>query len=157
MSFQATVIAVLLLATADTAGADVKIDGCATKKNLFEQISCYSAVAKETDNLVACDQASHEGVRYQCYAIFAEYSVSQEICHKIPAATDEHRSLTDACLSDVAMKAHNPSLCERIATAGLSDSCYSKLAKEMNEISLCAQIRDTSLANSCNNKAMLVK
>lgn len=157
VSFRFPLRTLLFVWAVPTLGATGDIDECASYKNLIEQISCYTAVAKASNDWAPCDRASHEGVRYQCYSIFAEYSGSADVCHKIPPATDEHRSLIDVCLSDVAIKARNPSLCERISTPGLRDSCYVKLAKEVGDLALCAKIRDAGLKSACNGEAVIVK
>jgi hypothetical protein len=156
-SSRAVVGALFLLGAVSACDAAANTDDCASKKNLFVQLSCYAAAAKATNDLAACDQALHEGIRYQCYAIFAEYSGSPEVCHKIPPRTDEHRSLIDACLSDVATKILSPSLCEEIATPGLRDSCYLKLAKKTGAPALCARIGDPGLKSACNGEPVIIK
>lgn len=157
MSSRIVIGASLFLGAVSACSAAANTDECASRKNLFVQVSCYAAAAKATNDLAACDQASHEGVRYQCYAIFAEYSTSPEVCHKIPATTDEHRSLIDVCVSDVAAKARDPSLCEEIATPGLRDGCYLKLAKGTGAPALCARIRDPGLKSACSGEPVIVK
>jgi hypothetical protein len=147
----------IILGASVVSGAAPNIDGCAAHKNLFEQISCYAAGAKAADDPAPCDQAAHEGVRYQCYAIFAEYSASPDVCRRIPATTDEHRALIDACLSDVALRLHDPELCEQIVTSGLRDSCYLKLARELSERDLCVKIKDDGLRSSCTGEPVIIK
>jgi hypothetical protein len=149
--------ALLYLVTATSLGASVNIDDCASRKNLFKQISCYAAAAEASNDIAPCDQATDEGVRYQCYAIFAEHSSSPEVCSMIPVTTEEHRSLIDICLSDVAKKARNPSLCEKIVTPGLRDSCYLKLAIVAGDPALCAKIRDAGLKSTCSGKPVVVE
>jgi len=138
-------------------GTNSNIDECAPYENLFEQVSCYAAAAKTINDLAPCYRAVHEGVRYQCFAIFAEHSASPDICHKIPSKTDEHRSLIDVCLSDVALKAHNPNICESISTSGLRDSCYFKIAKELGKYALCEKINDDGLKSVCTGKPVIVE
>ena len=157
VSFLFLLITFLFLWTPITLGTNDKIDECASFENLFEQISCYASAAKKINDLAPCDQAVHEGVRYQCYAIFAEHSASPDICHKIHSKTDEHRSLIDVCLSDVALKAHNPNICESISTSGLRDSCYFKLAKELDKYALCEKINDDGLKSVCAGKPVIVE
>lgn len=103
------VVAALIFPLAATA-IDEHADECASPSNPFEQVSCYAAAARTGNKLSACDRAGHEGVRYQCYEIFAEHTVSAPVCHRIPATTVEHRSLIDLCLSDVAVKSRDPGL-----------------------------------------------
>jgi hypothetical protein len=157
MFFQFRLGALLYLVTATSLGANVNLDDCASRKNLFEQISCYAAAAEASNDIAPCDQATDEGVRYQCYAIFAEYSSSPGVCSKIPATTEEHRSLVDICLSDVAKKERNPNLCEKIVTPGLRDSCYLKLAIVVGDPALCAKIRDPGLKSTCSGKPVAVE
>jgi len=154
--FLLTVTLLFIWATATFSSA-INMEKCSSYKNPFEQISCYATAAKEINGLAPCDYASQEGVRYQCYAIFAEYSASPEVCHKIPPKTDEHRSLIDACLSDVAMKVRKPDLCESIETPGLRDSCYLRLAKKLGEGPLCAKIRDAGLKSACTGEPVIVE
>ncbi len=153
--FSVFVYAFFLLASTIAYSADTNDQDCSSKKNPFEQLSCYATMAKATNNLNACDQAAHAGVRYQCYAIFAEFSDSPAICNKIPATTNEHRSLIDICISDVAKKVHDASLCEGIITKGLRDSCYLKLANEMSDRTLCAKIQDAGLKSICSKKSAI--
>jgi len=147
----------LFLWTPVTLGINNNSEECASYENLFEQISCYAAVAKKTNDLAPCDQAVHEGVRYQCYAIFAEHSASRAVCQKIPSKTQEHRSLIDVCLSDVALKANDPNICETIVTSGLRDSCYLKLANKLSKHALCEKIKDDGLKSVCTGKPVVVE
>ena len=147
----------LFLPVVTALSATANVDECNSKTNLLEQVSCYTAVAKANNDLAFCAQASHEGVRYQCYVIFAEHHASPDICLEIPSATEGHSSLIDSCLSDVAMKAHNPDICERIETTGLRDSCYLKLAKKVNQLALCEKILDVGLKSACTGEPVIVK
>lgn len=101
--------------------------------------------------------AIHEGVRFQCYAIFAEHTASPEVCHRIPSKTAEHLTLIDGCLSDVALKARNPNNCEAISTPGIRDSCYLKLAKNLGKQALCGKIQDNGLKSVCTSKPVIVE
>lgn len=91
----------------------------------------------------------------ECYAIFAEHSASPAVCQKIPSKTQEHRSLIDVCLSDVAQKANDPNICETIITSGLRDSCYLKLAKKSGKHALCEKIKDDGLKSVCSEKSVI--
>jgi len=42
---------------------------CGKKENLIDQILCYAALATKHEDVSICNAVSHEGVRYQCYAI----------------------------------------------------------------------------------------
>jgi hypothetical protein len=147
----------LVLESTVIQAANVHGDECASIKNSFEQISCYFNLAKKLNDLTVCDKASHEGVRYQCYALFAEYSKSSEICHKIPRVTKEHLSLIDICLSGVAFKASNPEICENINNSGLRDSCFFKLAKKSGDLTLCEKILDSGLKSGCSGQPVIVE
>ena len=142
-------------AIANAAGSDADI--CAAHENLFAQISCYAQAAKDANDPAPCDRAAHDGVRYQCYAITAEHMASSKLCQKIPAKTDEHRSLIDACLSDVALKAGDAGICADIFTAGLRDSCYFKLAEQTGRSSLCQKIEDKGMKSLCTGKPVIVE
>lgn len=147
----------LLIISFATDAASTNVEECTSKSGLIEQISCYVSYAKAENDLSHCDKAAHEGVRYQCYAIYAEYSKSPEICHKIPSTSEDHRSLIDACLSDVAIKTHNSNLCEKIKTSGLRDSCYFKLAKNLNKTVFCENIQDAGLKSMCTGKPVIIE
>ncbi len=56
----------------DGAAAQESYPNCELVQNLFEQIECFSSLAVEKKDMAVCDGALHEGVRYQCYAVFAE-------------------------------------------------------------------------------------
>lgn len=157
VSLQFLLGTLLLLWTAVSLGTDRNIEECASYENLFEQVVCYAGAAKTINDLNPCDQAMHDGVRYQCYAIFAEHSASPDVCHKIPSNTNEHRSLIDVCLSDVALKAHDPDICESILTPGLRDSCYFKLARKLGKHVLCEKIKDDGLKTVCTGKPVIVE
>lgn len=133
------------------------VDDCASSSNLIEQISCYASLAKADNNLFYCDKAAHKGVRYQCYAIYAEYSNAPEICHKIPSVSEDHKSLIDICLSDVALKTNNANLCESIKSSGLRDSCYFKLADNLNNTLMCENIQETGLKSMCYEEPVVIE
>ena len=138
-------------------GAESYNDECASQQDLLGQVVCYANAAKTVNDLAPCDQAVHEGVRYQCYAIFAEHAVSAEVCRQIPSKSEQHRSLIDVCLSDVALKAGNPDICESILTPGLRDSCYFKLAKKSGNQSLCEKITDKGIKSACTGKPVMIE
>lgn len=146
-----------MLVAAITPGAVAGLDECAVETSPIGQLTCYAAAAKATNATVPCDHAANEGVRYQCYAMFAEYAESPGVCHSIPATTAEHRSLADACLSDVARKARKPGICEYISAPGLRDSCYLKLALDLDDAALCAKVRDAGLNSTCSGKPVIVE
>ena len=146
----------LFLSTTITLGTNDNIDECASYENLFEQISCYESAAKKIRDLAPCDQTVHEGVRYQCYTFFAEHSASPDVYQKIHSKTQEHRSLIDVCLSDVAQKANDPNICETIMNWGLRDSCYLKIANKLGKHALCEKIKDDGLKSVCNGKSVIV-
>ena len=140
-----------------TLAASTNENECASYKSLLDQVSCYASLAKTTNNLAPCDQAEHKGVRYQCYAIFAEHITSPDICHKIPSYTEEHRSLIDVCLSDVALKAEDPIVCESIIASGIQDSCYLKLYEKSGNKALCEKIDDDGLKSICTGKPVIIE
>jgi len=125
---------------------------CGKKENLFDQILCYAALATKHDDFSICNAASHEGVRYQCYAIYAERRSNPDICEEIPPKSADHKALRDACISDVAKKIGDFTLCEKVQTQGLQDSCYWGIAKKTGDTSLCEKIQDNGLKSGCTGK-----
>ena len=156
VSFQFLLGTTYLLCTTVSLWAKGNIDRCASYENLFKQVSCYAAAAKTKNDLAPCKKAAHDGVRYQCYAIFAEHSASPDVCHQIPSTSNEHRSLIDVCLSDVALKTQDQNVCNDILTPGIRDSCYFKIAKDLGNLALCEKIADEGLLSLCAGKPVIV-
>lgn len=127
------------------------------KADLVGQITCFSAAAAERDDLTVCDQAFHEGVQYQCYALFAERRDNPEACEKIPTDTEEMQGLRDVCLSDVAANREDPELCATIVTPGLRDSCYAKVAERTGDLAICEQIEDPVLKSGCTGEPYYIE
>ena len=143
----------------ESPNADTSLDekSCEKKKNLFNQILCYTALATKLDDVSICDAASHEGVRYQCYAIYAELRSKPDVCEAIPSKSAELKGLRDVCISDVAKKAGDFTLCKKIKTQGLRDSCYLGVAKKTGDTSICDKIQDKGLKSSCTGKPVYIK
>jgi hypothetical protein len=118
---------------------------------LIEQVACYADLAVGTGNLEACEQAGHEGVRYQCLAVFAERTEDPIPCRQIPETTEEHLELKDLCLSDVTKARMDPALCEEISVPGFRDGCFFGVAQGIPDPNLCARITDEGLRNQCSN------
>jgi hypothetical protein len=59
------------------------------RTDLFTRIICYKDIAIKRDELSVCDMSTHEGVKYQCYAIYAEFKQDIDICSKIPTDDEE--------------------------------------------------------------------
>ena len=130
---------------------------CENLANVFERIECYATLATDKGDPSVCGQASNEGVKYQCYAILAERHGSRELCDVIPSLSPDHRKLRDSCISDVAKKALNPTLCEDIQTTGLRDSCYAKISRETGNTALCRNIQDLGLRSMCSGERVMVE
>ena len=47
-------------------------ESCIDKADVFEQIKCLTDQAVELNDVAVCDRSKHVGVKYQCYAIYAE-------------------------------------------------------------------------------------
>ena len=128
------------------------ITACGKKENLIDQILCYAAHATKFDDVSICNAASHEGVRYQCYAIYAERRSNPDVCEEIPSKLADHKALRDACISDAAKKIGDFTLCEKVQNQGLRDSCYWGVAKKTGDLSLCEKIQDNGLKSGCTGK-----
>ena len=143
----------------ESSNADTSLDEktCGEKKNLIDQILCYAALATNLDDVSICDAASHEGVRYQCYAIYAERQSKPDVCEAIPLKSAELKGLRDVCISDVAKKVGDFTLCEKIKTQGLRDSCYLGVAKKTGDTSICEKIQDKGLKSTCTGKPVYIQ
>jgi hypothetical protein len=130
---------------------------CEDVKSVFERIECFVALATDKDDPSVCGHSSHEGVKYQCYAILAERRGSRELCNMIPPRSRDYVELSDICISDVAKKTLSPLLCEGIQTAGLRDSCYAKIGQESKDKTLCQKIEDPGLRSICSGEPVVVK
>ena len=143
----------------ESSSADTSLEEktCGKKKNLIDQLLCYAALATKLDDVSICDAASQEGVRYQCYAIYAERRFKPDVCEAIPSKSAELKDLRDVCISDVAKKAGDFTLCEKIETQGLRDSCYWGVAKKTGDTSICEKIQDKGLKSTCTGKPVYVQ
>ena len=130
---------------------------CEDTENLLERIECYATLATDEDDPSVCGQSSHEGVKYQCYAILAERRGSKELCNEIPSRSSDHKKLRDVCISDVAAQTLSPLLCEEIQTVGLRDSCYAKIGQQTNDTTLCQRIQDPGLRSICTGQPVMVE
>jgi hypothetical protein len=139
-----------------TTAAD-STDACRAEEGVFAQLSCYVEAAKAAGDYAVCKQASHETVRYQCLAIYAEHAKSPAPCRDIPRRGRDLSALVDVCLSDVAAALTNPALCEEIGEPGLKDSCYLKIARETGGQSLCPKIQDQGLKSLCTGEPVYVE
>ncbi len=129
---------------------------CEDRENVVERIECYVTLATDKADPSVCGQSSHEGVKYQCYAILAERRGSMELCNVIPSRSPGHQDLRDICISDVAKKTLSPPLCEEIQTIGLRDSCYAKIGQETENAVLCEKIQDPGLRSMCSSQPVIV-
>lgn len=143
--------AVLLAASAASGGpaAADQADQCLEQEQVVERLLCLVDAAKRAGDVEVCQRAEHEGVRWQCVAIFAEYRRDASLCRTIPRGNQDYRELFDVCLSDVAEARGEPELCGEIGTDGLRDSCYLKLVRAGASAVLCARIRDPGLKSAC--------
>jgi hypothetical protein len=96
-------------------------------------------------------------VRYQCYAIYAERRSNPDVCEEIPPKSADYIGLRDVCISDVAEKVGDFTLCEKVQTQGLRDSCYLKIFNKTGDTSLCEKIQDNGLKSGCTGKPVDIK
>ena len=130
---------------------------CEDTENLLERIECYAALATDEDDPSVCGRSSHEGVKYQCFAVLAERRGSKELCDEIPSRSPDHKKLRDVCISDVAAQTLSPLLCEEIQTVGLRDSCYAKIGQQSKDTTLCQRIQDPGLRSICTGQPVMVE
>jgi hypothetical protein len=126
---------------------------CKEIKHVMDRLLCFGDAAKSENDLTICDQAGHEGVRYQCYYIFAMHSQDIKTCDKIPDKNPEMLSLREGCYSDLASQ---PAICEKIKNQGIKDGCYLKLSKKTNNKNLCKKIIDPGLRSACTGQPVFV-
>lgn len=130
---------------------------CERIENVFKQIECYVTLATDEEDPSMCGLSSHDGVKYQCYAILAERLGSRDLCDQIPLASLDHQELRDICISDVAKKILNYVVCDEIQTMGLRDSCYAKIGQETKNTTLCEKIQDPGLRSMCSGVPVMVE
>ncbi|MEJ2730965.1 MAG: hypothetical protein P8185_21085, partial [Deltaproteobacteria bacterium] len=80
-----------------------------------------------------------------------------DVCEAIPSKSAELKGLRDVCISDVAKKAGDFTLCEKIKTQGLRDSCYWGVAIKTGDTSICEKIQDKGLKSSCTGKPVYIQ
>jgi hypothetical protein len=142
--------------SAQLAWAQGSAEECLTQ-GIIEQIGCLSDLAARKKDASVCGAASHEGVRYQCYAVAAEKLGHWKTCLEIPPKSTEHVELRDVCISDVAENKKDSSLCEKIETGNFRDSCYLKVYQKTGDSALCDKISDPGLKSMCTGEPVYVK
>jgi len=130
---------------------------CQDIESVFDKLECFVALADARDDPSLCSESSIEGVEFQCYAILAERRSDQALCSLIPPRSEDHQSLRDICISDVAKKALESRLCEEIVTVGLRDSCYAQIGQELGDSTVCEKIRDAGLRSICSGEPVIVQ
>ena len=130
---------------------------CMDKANVFEQIKCLTDRAVELKNVAVCDQSKHVGVKYQCYAIYAERVGNWEICNHIPTDNKDLLDLKSICISDVAKKMMKEELCEKVDVLSFKDGCYMKIAESTGNKILCEKISDPNVKSFCTGEPIYIK
>lgn len=129
---------------------------CDTVSSPIGRITCLADAASESRELTICDRASQEGVRYQCYAVYAERRSDPDACFRIPDTEEDLVDLRDICLSDVAALVGRPELCQGVQAPGLRDSCYLKVHQSTGDTTLCQRIQDPGLKSTCTGEPVRV-
>ena len=130
---------------------------CQQIADLFDRTECYTDLAIEESDASICGDATHEGVRYQCYAIYAERQNDLEACEAIPTDSDEASVLHGACISDVAAIRSDAQLCARVEPESIRDGCYLKIAEATADRELCEKIVDRGLRSLCSGDTVWVQ
>lgn len=103
---------------------DIHLDNnCEELEMAIDKVICYKNLAIEKDNLEICGLSSDKGVEFQCYAIFAEYKLNENICDRIISESQEFKDLKDICISDIAKLKKDINLCEKINSQTLKSDC----------------------------------
>ena len=132
-------------------------ESCIDKANVFEQIICLTDRAVELNDVAVCDRSKHVGVKYQCYAIFAEKVGNWKICNRIPTDNKDLLDLKSICISDVAKKINKEELCEKVEVQGFKDGCYMKIAESTDNKILCEKISDPGTKSFCTGEPIYIK
>jgi len=130
---------------------------CADVENVIDRTLCFADRAEAAGDLAPCDGADAEGVRFQCYAIYAERAETVEPCHRIPTDSEDGSDLRDACVSDVAKVTERAELCEEIVSHGLRDSCWLGVFRKTEDPALCDRIEDAGLRSACTGEPVYVE
>lgn len=130
---------------------------CTEKGNVFEQLRCLADQAVARRDVSVCDRSKHVGVKYQCYAIYAEKAEDWEICNRIPPKNKDFIDLRAICISDVAKKMKKEELCGKVTVQGFRDACYLKIAGSTGNKVLCKKILDPGTKSLCTGKPIYVK
>jgi len=132
-------------------------ESCINKANLLEQIKCLTDRAVKIKDVAVCDRSKHVGVKYQCYAMYAEKVENWEICNRIPTDTKDLLDLKAICISDVAIKLMNKELCEKVDVQGFKDGCYMKIVESTGNKMLCEKISDPGMRSYCTGEPIYIK
>lgn len=122
---------------------------CEALQSRIDMTLCLVDIATDAGTTAACDVTGDPGVRFQCYAIFAERLGDPETCRRIPDQGEDFRDLRDACLADVAPVAERPELCEEVRESGLRDGCFLSVYRVTADATLCDRIEDAGLRSLC--------
>lgn len=130
---------------------------CADIANAIERTLCFADRAVEAGSTSPCDEASGEGVRYQCYAVYAERVETVEPCRRIPTTSADLRDLRDVCVGDVAEVTGRAELCAEVAADGLRDSCWLSVYRQTGDRTLCDRIEDRALKSLCTDEPVRIE
>ena len=132
-------------------------ESCIDKADVFEQIKCLTDRAVELNDVAVCDRSKHVGVKYQCYAIYAEKAGNWEICNRIPTDNKDLLDLKSICISDVAKELLKEELCEKVDVLGFKDGCYMKIAESTDNKILCEKISDPGIKSLCTGEPIYLE
>lgn len=145
-------VAALIFGVRPLAGAE-----CSDIANAIERTLCFADRAVEAGSTSPCDEASREGVRYQCYAVYAERAETVEPCRRIPTTSGDLRDLRDVCVGDVAEVTGRAELCAEVAADGLRDSCWLSVYRRTGDRTLCDRIEDRALKSLCTDEPVRIE
>jgi hypothetical protein len=150
-------VVIIQLLTINQIAYTQETKSCIDKANVFEQIKCLTNRAVELKDVAVCDRSKHVGVKYQCYAIYAEKVGNWEICNRIPTDNKDLLNLKSICISDVAKKLMKEELCEKVDVLGFKDGCYMKIAESTGNKTLCEKISDSGIKSLCTGEPIYIK
>ena len=118
---------------------------CREEKHAVARMNCFAELAVQENDVLFCDGATSEAMKYKCYGVYAKRKSRSEVCRMVP---DEE--VKEGCLSSLAEKTGDQTLCEEIKTLRHKDSCYSRVVTKTGEIALCGKIGDRMQQMICS-------
>ena len=145
------------------------VDKCSQIKDVADQIDCYLALAKETNNSYFCDKATVDDTDTGFWSVVSKYGPDYLVW------VDRHRTM---CYTSIALATHDQKICDKLSQTNASgeipkckdeanenkanwcnrfdqnkrDDCFSDYAGDKHNIEFCNLIKDSSTKDDCYKK-----